>query len=163
MQVISDKNFSIGFNRIYDISLALGLRRLLKKYKDAFEGASHLDLQGGLSCWSIRAFDDAITRRTFKWKSVDEYYAGKFFSELSRLDTSHGSASSVSQRCHQKTGLTTIGLKPRHLCQEISVSCDIPAQDSTIIKAMLLPNGRKKLICALVRPTKLSCSGSDCK
>ena len=77
MQVVSDKNFSVGFNRIYDISLALGLRRLLKKYKDVFVGAAKLDLAKALKCWSIRAFDDHITRRTFDWPSVDAYYAGR--------------------------------------------------------------------------------------
>ena len=73
----SDKNFSNGFNRIYDISLALGLRKLLRLHSAAFEGHDHVDLEGGLKCWSIRAFDDAITRRTFNWPSVDAYYAGK--------------------------------------------------------------------------------------
>ena len=78
-QVICDDNFHKGFNRIYDISLALSLRRLFHKYSDQFRnlgGDWNTELAG--KCWSIREFDDGITRVCFGWPSVDAYYEGDF-------------------------------------------------------------------------------------
>ena len=79
LQVICDDNFHKGFNRIYDVSLALSLRRLFLKYSDQFQNlGGEWNTELAASCWSIREFDDAITRVCFKWPSVDAYYAGEF-------------------------------------------------------------------------------------
>lgn len=77
MQVLSDQNFHVGFNRIYDVSLALSLRRIFKRHARLFEGVSgEYKPEQAATCWSIREFDDAITRVSFGWPSVDAYYAG---------------------------------------------------------------------------------------
>ena len=77
-QVICDDNFHHGFNRIYDISLALSLRRLFIKYSDQFCNlGGEWNTPLAAKCWSIREFDDAITRVCFGWPSVEAYYEGK--------------------------------------------------------------------------------------
>lgn len=80
MQVTCDENFKIGFNRVYDRNLANGLRKIYKTHEHLFEGlqdkgAYQLDLAA--NCKTIRDFDDAITRVSFGWPSVDAYYAGE--------------------------------------------------------------------------------------
>lgn len=76
---ISDRNFHRQFNRIYDFNLASSLRRIYKKHHHLFvEAASKgvkYDPDRALRAKTIRDFDDAITRITFGWDSVDEYYA----------------------------------------------------------------------------------------
>ena len=80
MQVTCDDNFKIGFNQVYDRNLANGLRKIYKAHEHLFEGlqdkgAYQLDLAA--NCKTIRDFDDAITRVSFGWPSVDAYYAGE--------------------------------------------------------------------------------------
>lgn len=66
LQAISDDNFHVGFNRIYDKNLARSLRNIFKKHVHLFKGLEErYDLDLAASCTSIRDFDDAITRRTF--------------------------------------------------------------------------------------------------
>ena len=78
LQVICDDNFHKGFNRIYDISLALSLRRLFIKYSDQFRNlGGEWNTELAAKCWSIRDFDDGITRVCFGWPSVDAYYEGQ--------------------------------------------------------------------------------------
>ncbi len=69
----------MGFNRIYDRNLARGLARIYRSHAHLFEGVvDEPPYQLGLaaSCSTIREFDDALTRVTFGWPSVDAYYAG---------------------------------------------------------------------------------------
>ena len=80
MQVTCDENFKLGFNRVYDKNLANGLRRIYKSHEHLFEaledkGNYQLDLAANSK--TIRDFDDAITRVSFGWPSVDAYYAGE--------------------------------------------------------------------------------------
>lgn len=78
MQVTCDNNFHVGFNRIYDRNLAHSLRNIYKQHEHLFDGIGgdyQLDLAA--NCDSIRDFDDAITRVSFGWPSVDAYYAGE--------------------------------------------------------------------------------------
>ena len=78
LQVICDDNFHRGFNRIYDVSLALSLRRLFIKYSDQFRNlGGEWNTELAAKCWSIREFDDGITRVCFGWPSVDAYYEGQ--------------------------------------------------------------------------------------
>lgn len=66
LQAISDDNFHVGFNRIYDTNLARSLRNIFKQHAHLFKGLEDkYDLQLASTCTSIRDFDDAITRRTF--------------------------------------------------------------------------------------------------
>ena len=78
LQVTCDENFKKGFNRVYDSNLAKGLKRIYKSHEHLFEGIQgeyQLDLAA--NCRTIRDFDDAITRVSFGWPSVDAYYAGE--------------------------------------------------------------------------------------
>jgi predicted alpha/beta-fold hydrolase len=78
---VSDDNFSKGFNRIYDWNLAKSLRRIYKNHHGLFidaaaRGTKAFDPEKALRAKTIREFDDALTRVSFGWDSVDEYYAG---------------------------------------------------------------------------------------
>lgn len=76
-QVVSDQNFHIGFNRIYDWSLANGLRRIFAQHRQLFADSDKpfkVDLAA--NCKSIRDFDEAVTSVQFGWPTVDTYYAG---------------------------------------------------------------------------------------
>ena len=104
LQVVSDNNFKSGFNRcvhkacrackhllqrslslkcpgswgsVYDHNLARGLRTIFKRHETLFEGIGG-EYQPDLAanCRTIRDFDDAITRVSFGWPSVDAYYVG---------------------------------------------------------------------------------------
>lgn len=74
---ISDKNFSQGFNKIYDWNLARSLRNIYRSHMHLFEGlGGKYNLQLAGNAKTIRDFDDAITRVSFDWPSVDAYYEG---------------------------------------------------------------------------------------
>lgn len=71
VQAISDDNFHVGFNNIYDKNLARSLRNIFKRHAHLFKGLEDkYDLDLAANCTSIRGFDDAITRRTFGEKAV---------------------------------------------------------------------------------------------
>lgn len=76
-----DKNFKRGFNRIYDWNLAKSLRKIYQEHHSLFVNAANsgiksYDPEKALRAKTIRDFDDAITRISFGWDSVDNYYAG---------------------------------------------------------------------------------------
>lgn len=77
---VSDKNFQKGFNRLYDFNVAHSLRRIYKNHHHLFvdaaaKGVKAFQPDRALKAKTIREFDDAITRISFGWHSVDEYYA----------------------------------------------------------------------------------------
>ncbi|KAK9809973.1 hypothetical protein WJX72_002837 [[Myrmecia] bisecta] len=75
--VVADQNFHVGFNRIYDHNLANSLRAIYAKHAHLFEGLEgEYQPQLAARCRTIREFDDALTRCSFGWPSVDAYYAG---------------------------------------------------------------------------------------
>ena len=84
--VLSDRNFERGFNRVYDFNLARSLRTIFTEHvhlweeKREGEGNESLDAlfdpERAKTAKTIRDFDDAITRVSFGWPSVDHYYAG---------------------------------------------------------------------------------------
>ena len=78
--VISDANFSTGFNRVYDTNLATSLRTIHAKHAHLWDTpagkAKHFNSAAALQATTIRQFDDAITRVSFGWPSVEAYYAG---------------------------------------------------------------------------------------
>ena len=87
---VSDQNFNRGFNRIYDWNLAKALKKIYAKHHPLFlraveKGMKAYDPDRALTAKTIRDFDDAITRISFGWPSVDEYYA-KSSSSLSIPD-----------------------------------------------------------------------------
>lgn len=76
----SDENFNKGINRIYDWNLAKALKRIYSKHYPLFlsaaeKGVKPYQAERALEAKTIRDFDDAITRISFGWTSVDEYYA----------------------------------------------------------------------------------------
>ena len=66
LQAISDANFHVGFNNIYDKNLARSLRNIFKRHAHLFKGLEDkYDLGLVENATTIREFDDGITRRTF--------------------------------------------------------------------------------------------------
>ncbi|KAJ7520166.1 hypothetical protein O6H91_20G070200 [Diphasiastrum complanatum] len=73
--VIADKNFQKGFNKVYDKRLAKSLRNSLKKHAALFEGiGGAYDVQKAIQAKSIREYDDGLTKVSFGYKTVDDYY-----------------------------------------------------------------------------------------
>ena len=81
---------SLGFNRVYDKNLANGLRRIYKSHEhlfEALEDKGNYQLELAANSKTIRDFDDAITRVSFGWPSVDAYYAGEAFRQSLSIST----------------------------------------------------------------------------
>lgn len=73
--VIADEDFHKGFNNIYDKSLARSLRRIFQKHALLFEGlGGEYDIPSMAQAKSVREFDKGLTRVSFGFKSVDDYY-----------------------------------------------------------------------------------------
>ncbi|KAK9862037.1 hypothetical protein WJX84_009827 [Apatococcus fuscideae] len=80
--VRADQNFHVGFNRIYDASLASALRKIFAKHGHLFQNTGKpFNTQLAANCRSIREFDDAVTRVSFNWPDVDAYYRGSCSSD----------------------------------------------------------------------------------
>lgn len=78
--VVADAAFARGFNRLYDANLARSLRTIFRRHAHLWQDESAtagkpFDPVAGAAAASIRAFDDAITRVSFGFPSVDAYYA----------------------------------------------------------------------------------------
>ena len=78
VQVAAGNNLSVGFNRVFDWDLAAALSRIYRRHAHLFEGkvGPEYNLARAANCQSIREFDDALTKVSFGWRSVDDYYAG---------------------------------------------------------------------------------------
>ena len=79
--VLSDQNFEKGFNRVYDFNLARSLRTIFNEHAHLWDKEKKnldvlFDPERAKTAKTIRDFDDAITRVSFGWPSVDHYYAG---------------------------------------------------------------------------------------
>lgn len=74
--VIADEDFHKGFNNVYDKALSRSLRRIFSKHSLLFE-----DIGGGFNipmaanAHTVRDFDEGLTRVSFGFKTVDEYYS----------------------------------------------------------------------------------------
>lgn len=91
MQAISDDNFHVGFNNIYDKNLARSLRNIFKKHAHLFKGLEDkYDLDLAANCTTIRGFDDAITRRTFGGKLSLQYVVAASSTLSSVMTQIHG-------------------------------------------------------------------------
>ncbi|KAK9093842.1 hypothetical protein Scep_025311 [Stephania cephalantha] len=74
--VMADEDIRKGLNNIYDRAIANSLSKIFLKSRLLFEGIGgeyNIDLADNGK--TIRDYDDAITRVTFGFKSVDEYYS----------------------------------------------------------------------------------------
>ncbi|KAF3434194.1 hypothetical protein FNV43_RR25297 [Rhamnella rubrinervis] len=80
--VIADEDFHKGFNNIYDRALASSLCKIFKKYALLFEdmtGDYNIPLVANAK--SVREFDDGLTRVSFGFNSVDDYYSNSSSSD----------------------------------------------------------------------------------
>ncbi|KAK8591609.1 hypothetical protein V6N13_031648 [Hibiscus sabdariffa] len=74
--VIADENLRKGFNNIYDRALRGGLSATFSKHVSLFEDVNdEYNIQAGLNPRTVREYDEAITRVSLGFKSVDEYYS----------------------------------------------------------------------------------------
>jgi hypothetical protein len=81
--VISDEDFHKGFNNIYDKSLAGGLRKIFAKHAHLFNDiGGDFDIPLAANAKTVRDFDNGITKVSFGYKTVDDYY---FDASSSRL------------------------------------------------------------------------------
>ncbi|GKV38826.1 hypothetical protein SLEP1_g46693 [Rubroshorea leprosula] len=80
--VIADVNLRKGFNNIYNRSLKRALCRIFSKHALLFE-----DIEGeysipmAMNAQTVREYDEAITRVSFGFKSVDDYYSNSCSSD----------------------------------------------------------------------------------
>ncbi|KAI3713472.1 hypothetical protein L1987_72050 [Smallanthus sonchifolius] len=80
--VVADEDFRKGFNKVYDKSLSSSLSRIFKKHALLFEEMNgEYNIPAAANCKSVREFDEALTRVSFGFKSVDDYYSKSGSSE----------------------------------------------------------------------------------
>ncbi|WOL07013.1 embryogenesis-associated protein EMB8 [Canna indica] len=73
--VIADEDFHKGFNNVYDKALARSLRKIFKKHALLFEGlGGEYNIPMAANARTVREFDEGLTRVSFGFKSVDDYY-----------------------------------------------------------------------------------------
>ncbi|ONK56747.1 uncharacterized protein A4U43_C10F12330 [Asparagus officinalis] len=73
--VIADEDFRKGFNNVYDKALARSLRRIFKKHALLFEGLDgEYNIPMAANARTVREFDEGLTRVSFAFTSVDDYY-----------------------------------------------------------------------------------------
>jgi predicted alpha/beta-fold hydrolase len=64
-----------GMGRVYSRSMGKGLRKIFTPHAHLFDASTPVDAAAALRCSTVRGFDDAVTRRSFGFASVDDYYA----------------------------------------------------------------------------------------
>lgn len=80
--VIADEDFHKGFNNVYDRALARALRTIFKKHALLFEGLEgEYDIPKVANARTVRDFDEGLTRVSFGFKSVDDYYSNSSSSD----------------------------------------------------------------------------------
>ncbi|KAH9774907.1 AB hydrolase-1 domain-containing protein [Citrus sinensis] len=80
--VIADQDFRKGFNIVYDKALASALCRIFKKHALLFEDmGGEFNIPLAANAKSVRQFDDGLTRVSFGFKSVDDYYSNSSSSD----------------------------------------------------------------------------------
>ncbi|KAK8690847.1 hypothetical protein V6N13_074373 [Hibiscus sabdariffa] len=74
--VIADEDFHKGFNNVYDKALARALCKIFKKHALLFEDMDgEFNIPLAANAKSVRDFDEGLTRVSFGFKSVDDYYS----------------------------------------------------------------------------------------
>ncbi|GJR08588.1 reverse transcriptase [Tanacetum coccineum] len=72
--VIADEDFHEGFNVVYSKAISSSLRRIFKRHALLFEEMSdEYNIPAAANCKTIREFDEALTRVSFGFKSVNDY------------------------------------------------------------------------------------------
>lgn len=80
--VLADEDFHKGFNNIYDKALARSLTKIFKKHALLFEEmGGDYNIQLAANAKSVRDFDEGLTRVSFGFKSVDDYYSNSSSSD----------------------------------------------------------------------------------
>ncbi|KAK2351605.1 embryogenesis-associated protein EMB8 [Trifolium repens] len=80
--VVSDEDFRKGFNKIYDKALSSALGKIFKKHALLFEDiGGEYNIPMVANAKSVREFDDGLTRVSFGFKSVDDYYSNSSSSD----------------------------------------------------------------------------------
>ncbi|XP_071919643.1 embryogenesis-associated protein EMB8-like isoform X2 [Coffea arabica] len=80
--VIADEDFRKGFNIVYDKSLANGLCKIFTEHAPLFEEMDgEYNISAAANAKSVREFDEALTRVSFGFKSVDDYYSNSSSSD----------------------------------------------------------------------------------
>ena len=64
-----------GMGRVYSRSMGKGLARVFQPHAALFEGLPRFDVAAASAAATVREFDEAVTRRSFGFASVDLYYA----------------------------------------------------------------------------------------
>ncbi|CAN0908924.1 Embryogenesis-associated protein EMB8 [Linum grandiflorum] len=73
--VIADQDFRKGLNNIYDKSLSKALRSIFKRHALLFEDiGGEFNIKLAANARTIREFDEGLTRVSFGFKTVDDYY-----------------------------------------------------------------------------------------
>ncbi|XP_010533546.1 PREDICTED: embryogenesis-associated protein EMB8 isoform X2 [Tarenaya hassleriana] len=80
--VIADEDFRKGFNNVYDKALARALRRIFRKHALLFEDiGGEFNIPMAANAKTVRDFDEGLTRVSFGFKSVDDYYSNSSSSD----------------------------------------------------------------------------------
>ncbi|CAL5020603.1 unnamed protein product [Urochloa decumbens] len=80
--VIADEDFHKGFNNVYDRALARALRTIFKKHALLFEDIDgEYNIPKAANARTVRDFDEGLTRVSFGFKSVDDYYSNSSSSD----------------------------------------------------------------------------------
>lgn len=80
--VIADEDFHKGFNNVYDRALARALCKIFKKHALLFEDiGGDYNILMAANAKTVRDFDEGLTRVSFGFKSVDDYYSNSSSSD----------------------------------------------------------------------------------
>ncbi|XP_047976347.1 embryogenesis-associated protein EMB8 isoform X2 [Salvia hispanica] len=80
--VIADEDFRKGFNIIYDKALANSLCKIFSRHALLFEDiGGEFNIPLAANAKSVREFDEGLTRVSFGFKSVDDYYSNSSSSD----------------------------------------------------------------------------------
>ncbi|XP_040987017.1 embryogenesis-associated protein EMB8-like isoform X2 [Juglans microcarpa x Juglans regia] len=73
--LLTDQNLRKGFNIVYDKALARARREIFKKHALLFEDmGGEYNIPLAANAKTLREFDEGLTRVSFGFKSVDDYY-----------------------------------------------------------------------------------------
>lgn len=69
-----DTALESGLGPLYSRSMGKGLRRVFEPHAALFQGLPQYDVAAARAAATVRDFDEAVTRRTFGFETVDDYY-----------------------------------------------------------------------------------------
>ncbi|KAH6774023.1 esterase/lipase/thioesterase family protein [Perilla frutescens var. hirtella] len=80
--IIADEDFHKGFNNVYDKALANSLCKIFRRHALLFENiGGEFNIPLAANAKSVREFDEGLTRVSFGFKSVDDYYSNSSSSD----------------------------------------------------------------------------------